>query len=176
MPDRRHLWRGIHDPEMVRQGVTIRLTTGKKRYAPGETLTATLTVTNTGVGHLFPTYVTPKVFVRASLVDGSGRTVEGTYQEVTIGREVTLDLSRELYDTRIPPGETHTFAYQRKVPRAGLRLRASVVVYPDHFYTRFFEATLGSAPRAPGAPLLREALEKARRSPFPIFEEERRIS
>jgi hypothetical protein len=176
MPDRRHVWRGIHDPEVVRQGVSIRLTIGKRRYAPGETLTATLTVTNAGVGHLFPTYVTPKVIVRASIADGSGRTVEGTIQEEAIGREVTLDLSRELYDTRIPPGKTHTFAYRRKVPRAGLRLRASVVVYPDHFYTRFFEATLAGAPGAAGAPLLREALEKTRRSPFPIFEEERRIS
>ncbi|HEU5393672.1 MAG TPA: hypothetical protein VFV36_02625, partial [Candidatus Methylomirabilis sp.] len=90
--------------------------------------------------------------------------------------EVTPDLSRELYDTRIPPGETHTFGYRRKVPRAGLRLRVSVVVYPDHFYNRFFEATLAAAPGTPGAPLLREALEKTRRSPFPIFEEERRIS
>lgn len=176
MPDRRHLWRGIHNPEMVRQGVSIRLATGKTRYAPGETLRATLTVTNTGVGHLFPTYVTPKVLVRASLVDGGGKTLDGTFQEEAIGREVTLDLSQELYDTRIPPGKTHTFAYRRKVPRAGLRLRVTVVVYPDHFYTRFFEATLANAPGAPGAPLLREGLEKTRRSPFPIFEEERRIS
>ena len=29
MPDRRHLWRGIHDPEMVRAGVTINATEAK---------------------------------------------------------------------------------------------------------------------------------------------------
>ncbi|MBI4390782.1 MAG: hypothetical protein HY575_02775 [candidate division NC10 bacterium] len=176
MPGRRHLWRGIHDPDMVRQGVRIRVGTGKKRYAPGESLTATLTVTNTGVGHLFPTYVTPKVVARISLVDGSGRTEEGSLQEDPIGREVTLDLTRELYDTRIPPGKAHTVTYRRKVSRAGLRLRASVVVYPDSFYTRFFEARLAADAEGPGASLLREALEKTRRSAFPLFEEERPIS
>lgn len=175
MPDRRHLWRGIHDPDMVRQGVRIDLRTGKKRYAPGESLTATLTVTNTGVGHLFPTYVTPKVVVRVSLVDRTGRTVEGSLQEDTIGREITLDLSQELYDTRIAPGKARTVTYRRMVPRAGLTLRVSVVVYPDHFYTRFFEARLAGG-GASGTTLLREALEKTRRSAFPLFEEERRIS
>lgn len=176
MPNRRHLWRGIHDPEMVRQGVRIHVGTGKKRYAPGERLTATLTVTNTGVGHFFPTYVTPKVVARFSLVDGGGRTVEGSLEEHAIGREVALDLSQELYDTRIPPGKAHTVIYRRTVARTGLRLRISVVVYPDHFYTRFFEARLAAGAERPGASLLREALEKTRRSAFPLFEEERPIS
>ncbi len=31
MPDRRHLWRGIHDPEMVKQGVMVDLKTSKDR-------------------------------------------------------------------------------------------------------------------------------------------------
>jgi hypothetical protein len=133
-------------------------------------------VANTGVGHLFPTYVTPKVVARFSLVDAGGRTIEGSLEEQPIGREVTLDLSQELYDTRIPPGKAHTVTYRRKVPRAGLMLRVGVVVYPDHFYTRFFEARLAAGAEGPGASLLREALEKTRRSAFPLFEEERPIS
>lgn len=36
MPDRRHLWRGIHDPDMVRSGVEISLTTDRRTYRPGE--------------------------------------------------------------------------------------------------------------------------------------------
>src|SRR5207249_4863664 len=36
MPDRRHLWRGIHDPEMVRSGLTIDASAGASRYRPGE--------------------------------------------------------------------------------------------------------------------------------------------
>src|SRR5439155_14402052 len=36
MPDRRHLWRGVHHPEMVRSGVTIDASAGASRYRPGE--------------------------------------------------------------------------------------------------------------------------------------------
>ncbi|MBI3628436.1 MAG: cytochrome c554 and C-prime, partial [Candidatus Rokubacteria bacterium] len=41
MPDRRHLWRGIHDPDMVKSGVEISLTTDRARYRPGEEVRAT---------------------------------------------------------------------------------------------------------------------------------------
>ena len=104
MPDRRHLWRGIHDPEMVKSGVQIKLVTGRARYRPGEKLTARLTITSTGVGHDFPTYVTPRVLVRAQLLDAAGEPVPGSLEERAIGREVPLDLSREIADTRIPAG------------------------------------------------------------------------
>ncbi len=36
MPDRRHLWRGIHDPDMVRSGVDIALAQDRSRYAVGD--------------------------------------------------------------------------------------------------------------------------------------------
>ena len=35
MPDRRHLWRGIHDPEMVKSGVQIKLVTGRRALPAG---------------------------------------------------------------------------------------------------------------------------------------------
>lgn len=170
MPDRQHLWRGIHDPEMVRQGVTIQLKTSKSRYTVGETIRATLTVESTGVGHYFPTYVTPKVVIRAELIDPKGQPVPGSVQEEAIGREVTLDLSREIYDTRIPPKGTYKFKYVKKIDRKSLRLKASVVVFPDHFYTRFFEAVLLGDQVVKGRKLLEEALEETRRSPFTVFE------
>lgn len=52
---------------------------------------------HTGVGHYFPTYVTPKVFLRMDFVDAQGRQVKGSLREAVIGREATLDLSRELF-------------------------------------------------------------------------------
>src|SRR5947207_165756 len=54
MPDRRHLWRGVHHPEMVRSGVTIDASAGASRYRPAEIVSVTLTVENTRVGHAFP--------------------------------------------------------------------------------------------------------------------------
>jgi hypothetical protein len=41
MPDRRHLWRGIHDPEMVKGGVKIDLQLSQQTYKVGDKLEAT---------------------------------------------------------------------------------------------------------------------------------------
>jgi hypothetical protein len=172
MPHRRHLWRGIHDPEMVKQGVTVRLTLERKRYQVGDQVQAVVTLANTGVGHYFPTYVTPKVVVRFELVDEKGRGLEGSFQEERIGREVTLDLSQELFDTRIPPGKSHSVSYARTISQSGLRLKASIVVSPDDFYIRFFEAKLREAKTRKARDLLHEALGAARKSSFLLFEEE----
>ncbi|MGH7312920.1 MAG: multiheme c-type cytochrome, partial [Candidatus Rokuibacteriota bacterium] len=165
MPDRRHLWRGIHDPETVRAGVVITLATDQPRYRTGQEVGARLTITSTAVGHHFPTYVTPRVVVRAALVDTAGREISGSADERVIAREVTLDLSRELFDTRIPAGSRFTFDYRRRLDRGGLRLRVVVTVLPDHFYTRFFESRLRDG-AGRGTPEIRAALEATRRSAF----------
>jgi hypothetical protein len=175
MPDRRHLWRGIHDPEMVKQAVAVALRIKRRAARPGEMVEATLTVTNRGAGHMFPTYVTPQVFVRAELVDATGQGVPGTLEEQIIGRGISLDLSRELYDTRIPPQGNFTFRYSRKAERAGLKVRAWVTVYPDYHYVAVFKSIIPLAgPR--GRPLLEEALKTAEASHFEIFRAEEPIS
>jgi len=176
MPDRRHLWRGIHDPEMVKQGVTVRLTLDKGRYLVGEDVQATITLTNSGVGHYFPTYVTPKILVRVELVDGGGGRVADSLQEERIGREVTPDLAQELFDTRIPPGKSYAVRYVRTIDRLGLKLRASVAVAPDDFYITFFEAMLPRARTQQARGWLQQALEDARGSSFILFKEEVDVS
>lgn len=163
MPDRRHLWRGIHDPEMVKNGVTVDLKTARE----SDRVRATLTITNSGVGHYFPTYLTPKVFLRMDLVDAQGRPVARSLREAVIGRDAPLDLSQELYDTRLAPKASFTMKESWKIDRPGLKLRTRVVVEPDHFYTRFFQATMPQAER--GKARLREALRETRQSSFTIF-------
>ena len=175
MPDRRHLWRGIHDPGMVRSGLTITARAGAERYRPGETATVALTVESTAVGHAFPTYVTPRVVLRAELIDRGGRPVPGSRRERVIAREVTLDLSREVADTRLLPGERATLEYRRRLDRAGLRARVSVIVEPDAFYTRFFEARLRDG-AGRGAAQLRQALAATRRSPFTVYTQDLPLS
>jgi hypothetical protein len=172
MPDRRHLWRGIHDPDMVKRGVTVELRMSQPRYAVGERLKATLTLTNSGVGHYFPSYVTPKVILRMELLDASGRPMAESAQQQAVGREVTLDLSEEIYDTRIPPKGTHTMTYIRSIDRPGVKLKAVVEVYPDEFYRRFYEATLAGSLPMKQKQLLRQALAEAKKSPYKIFEKE----
>jgi hypothetical protein len=168
MPDRRHLWRGIHDPEMVRSGVQIAVQTARPRHRPGDELRATVTVSNTGVGHALPTYVTPRLVVRAELRDGTGHVVAGSIEEAAIGREVPVDLSREIADTRIPPGGRFALGYARRLDARGLTLRVTVTVYPDHFYTGFFELLLASSAGV-GERHIREALEATRRSAYVLF-------
>jgi hypothetical protein len=171
MPDRRHLWRGIHDPEMVRSGLTITAEADAARYRTGDTATVTLRLTSTRIGHAFPTYVTPKVVLGIELIDAAGSVVGGRRIEAVIGREVTLDLSRELTDTRLFPGQSRSLVYRGPLDRPGLRARASVVVYPDAFYTRFFEALIAQG-AGQGAAEIRRALEQTRRSVFTVFERE----
>jgi hypothetical protein len=171
MPDRRHLWRGIHDETMVRSGLDIAVTPDVSRLAPGPAFALTLQVRNARVGHVFPTYVTPRVVLRGELVDSNGEVVAGSRQEQVIAREVTVDLVREAFDTRLAPGQRAALTYRGRADRAGLRVRLSVVVYPDEFYTRFFETLLEQG-AGQGEAQIREALAATRRSVFTVFTRE----
>ena len=171
MPDRRHLWRGIHDADMVRSGLTITARAASPRVRPGQTVSATLVVENTRVGHAFPTYVTPRVVLRGELIDSAGNVVPGTVRERVIAREVALDLSREIRDTRLAPGARARLDYRARAPVAGLRVRLSVVVEPDAFYTAFFEAVLGNG-AGEGEAQIREAHAATRKSVFTVYVQE----
>jgi hypothetical protein len=171
MPERRHLWRGIHDPDTVRGGLTITAHSATPRVRVGDTVSATLDVQSTHVGHAFPTYVTPRVVLRGELVDEAGRVVPGSVRERVIAREVALDLSRELRDSRLAPGARVRLAYRVRAPQAGLRVRFSVIVEPDAFYTAFFETLLANGAGA-GEAQIREALAASRRSVFTVYTRE----
>ena len=106
---RRHLWRGGHDPEMVKQGLQAELreapgsTSGKRRF--------TLALTNTGAAHYLPTG-TPDRYLSVSirLVDRNGAVL----------REEAHNLKRtilwrpfivELRDTRLPRWQPNVFTF-----------------------------------------------------------------
>jgi len=168
MPDRRHLWRGIHDEAMVRSGLDITLSPDVTALRAGEEFSLTLEVRNARVGHAFPTYVTPRVILRGELIDGAGEVVAGSRRETIVAREIELDLSREFSDTRLSPGQSARLGYAGRADGLGLRLRLSVIVEPDAFYTRFFETLLAQG-AGRGEAQIREALEATRRSPFVVF-------
>jgi hypothetical protein len=169
MPDRRHVWRGIHDAEMVRSGLTIAVEPSHDRLARRDAVAVTLRVTSTRIGHAFPTYVVPRVILRGEQLDGAGVTIAGTRVERIIAREVALDLSKELRDTRLLPGRAAELRYRRVVHRGAARVRLTVIVEPDAFYTGFFEALLEQG-AGHGEADLRRALDVARRSPYTLFE------
>ena len=134
---------------------------------------ATLSVRNTGAGHYFPTYVTPKVILEIEQIDGAGRSLSKTREERIIQRQVPLDLEREIADTRLPPDGELRFEY-RQSPHANARgVVFRLRVEPDEFYTRLYRSLLDSDQAGQGNAMIREALKRAEASGFIAFEERR---
>ena len=120
MPERKHLWRGIHDPEMTRRAINVALglvDLGKGRYE------ALARVSNIGAGHHFPTYMVPKVELIFFRIDSSGVVRELGRQ--VIGWTVDTLITSEISDTRIPAGAIRVgLSTQARVARgAGSRVR-----------------------------------------------------
>ncbi len=166
MPDRRHLWRGIHDPETVKSGVTIDMTGAR---AESGTVSAALSIRNTGTGHNFPTYVTPKVVVQAYQENALGKALQGTLREYIIGWQVSPDLSTEIADTRIAPDQQALFDYRAPLHRNAVSVAFSVRVEPDAFYTVFYRDLLDSKQAGSGEKLIRQALKDSLASAFTLY-------
>jgi hypothetical protein len=163
MPGRRHLWRGIHDPQMVREALTIETSAATERA--GE-LQLDVDVRNTGAGHHFPTYVTPKVFAEAWQEDGAGRPLPGTLRRHEISRNVSPDLEREIADTRIPAGGRFVFGYRAPRAAGAAALVLQLRVEPDAFYRGVYEGMLAGATAGVGESRIRQALRNASESAF----------
>lgn len=168
MPERRHLWRGIHDPEMVKTGVTIRTTA--PAVASG-VVTAALAIENSGVGHHFPTYVTPRIVAEIRQEDAAGKPLDGTAREHVIARQVPLDLSREIADTRIAPGAQAVLDYRAAAHADAAFLVFRVTVEPDAFYAAFYRSLLEANQAGRGEKMLRQALQDATASVFVLYSE-----
>lgn len=165
MPDRKHLWRGIHDPEQVATGLTARFATD----AEG----ARFELTNSGVGHAFPTYVTPKVVMHAVALDAKGKPRVETAVSHVIQRVVAYKDGRwvERFDSRLLPGRTAKLF----LPWGGSeRIRMWLAVHPDDFYDhQVYDDLLAQLPAGkPAARLIAKADAGARASRYRLFETE----
>ena len=167
MPDRRHLWRGIHDPEMVASGLTPRLSVDTERVR--------FEITNTGVGHAFPTYVTPKVVMHAVALDAAGAPRLDTLRSHEIARRVQYEGDRwiELSDTRLLPGQSAAIelAWEKSE-----RIKTWLEVVPDDFYeNNVFPGLIHSMPANSDAQrLISRASADAVTNRFRLFESELR--
>lgn len=168
MPDRAHLWRGIHDPPTVREAIDVGLEVGDA----GSWISGALRITNRDVGHAFPTYVTPRVLVSLHQADARGSEISDTREEGVIGREIdfSVDPWQEVLDTRVLPGETVELLYERPLAVGAHELVGTVTVDPDYHYRGLFESlveTLGD----PGArALVGEALRRISTSRYVLVE------
>jgi hypothetical protein len=167
MPERRHLWRGIHDPETTRRGIAVGAV--HPRVDAAGQMTAALRLTNAGTGHYFPTYVTPRVVVTMRQETVSGKTLKGTIQQHVIAREVTLDLSEELFDTRLAPDEERVIEYRLGAHPRATHLAVEIRVEPDAFYTNFYRSQLKDGTAGPGRALIAKALEHSLASHYVLY-------
>jgi hypothetical protein len=168
MPDRQHLFRGIHDPDMVRKGVGFEMAEKEIRK---NSIKVSLIITNIGVGHYFPTYTTPLIIIKGFIIDDKGKLIKDTIKESYIGRKVSLDLEQEHFDTRIPPKGSFNFEYKKFLNKDADRFLIEVKVYPDRFYNEFYKSVLKEG-SAHNKELIKEALRATEKSVYTLYRKE----
>jgi hypothetical protein len=125
---RQHLWRGGHDPDMVKRAVGIQVTATPSVPKPGEDLNVTLTLVNAGAGHKIPTGDPDRYFtVEFEVVNRSGGRI--AQQQDAMGRWIMWQPAIvELYDNRLLPLASRDYPFTTRLPKEieGLRLIARV--------------------------------------------------
>ena len=125
---RQHLWRGGHDPDMVKQAVDIKVVAEPAEPKPGDKVHVTLTLINAGAGHKLPTGDPDRHFTVEFAVEDQGQKVLESQQE-TMGRWILWQPAIiELHDNRLMPlaSRDYTFVYQLPKDVAGLTLTTRV--------------------------------------------------
>jgi hypothetical protein len=167
MPDRQHLWRGIHDPAMVASGLTPHIT--------ADAAGVRFEITSSGVGHAFPTYVTPKVVMYAQGLDRAGSPQPESLRSHVISRVVRSENDRwiEVSDSRLLPGQSAAI----ELPWNGSeRIQVWLQITPDSFYeTEIYPDRLERlSPGSAAAQLIMQAKAEAAKRSFRLFETELR--
>ncbi|MBH0197113.1 MAG: hypothetical protein HP494_16365 [Nitrospira sp.] len=125
---RQHLWRGGHDPNMIKRAVEIQVKTDTDAPKPGDRVGVTLTLINAGAGHKIPTGDPDRFFtVEFTVEDGQGKVLER--QSSTMGRWILWQPAIvELYDNRLLPlaSRDYQFAYRLPSDAKGLILKTKV--------------------------------------------------
>ena len=125
---RQHLWRGGHDPAMVKRAVDIKVVTVPVEPKPGDKVRVTLTLINAGAGHKLPTGDPDRHFTVEFAVEDQSRKVLESRQE-TMGRWILWQPAIiELHDNRLMPlaSRDYTFEYQLPKDVTGLTLVTKV--------------------------------------------------
>ena len=174
MPDRAHTWRGIHDPDTVRAAVDVELSADD---LAGDPLEAVLVLANRAVGHAFPTYVTPRVFLAVWQADAAGEELEGTRVEATIGRELDFSVSPtgERFDTRVMPGESVKLDYRTPRHPEATALHSRVTVDPGHHYRDVYRSLLRSLESPVARERIGEALRREEQTAYVLAEDRRAL-
>lgn len=134
MPNRRHEWKGIHDLEMTRSAISVAFEL--ERTNDGGSV-AQATVTNSGAGHHFPTYLVPDVQLVLEHLAPAGTVTE--LARHTLAWRANLALTEEQFDQRLPAGESVQLHGRLASGETSGKLRLRVDVAPRYQYRITFE-------------------------------------
>ena len=132
MPDRRHLWRGVHDADMVRRALLREVSV--TRVEAGR-LRVSVILANRDAGHYLPTYVVPKLYVNVYL---RGRGTHMLVGQHVIGRTLDIALDREISDTRLAPDGRRELSWDVSVGPGAWSVVLRTEVAPGEHYERMF--------------------------------------
>jgi len=125
---RQHLWRGGHDPAMIKRAVEIEVKADTDAPQPGDRVGFTLTLVNAGAGHKIPTGDPDRFFTVEFIVeDREGNVLE--QQSSTMGRWILWQPAIvELYDNRLLPLASRDYRFDYRLPEQaeGLILKTRV--------------------------------------------------
>ncbi|MEO5334491.1 MAG: cytochrome c family protein [Magnetococcus sp. YQC-5] len=166
MPEGRHSFLGIHDPETVANGLTVQV----ESDAAG----ALYKVGSTAIGHAFPTYMIPRVTLQGMLFDAKGREIKEQRRQFILERrmEYVGDLLQEQVDTRLLPGkEVQIRVAWHSDGREGVRIQFRLIVEPDyHYQTHVFNRLLENPQSDLARDFIRRAMQQAGESRYTLFE------
>ncbi|HRC55911.1 MAG TPA: hypothetical protein PKU97_08300, partial [Kofleriaceae bacterium] len=162
MPNREHSFRGIHDPDTVRQGVAVKLTASRSGTG---VVTVRGVATNVGAGHYLPTTPTPALWLTLELLDDAGRPIKGAHSRTRIGRQLVFSGGawRQEADTRIAPGAELSVvrAWRDGRVASARRARLALEVFPDDYYEGFYRTQLAAEKQPQARAHYQEALRRA---------------
>jgi len=159
MPDRKHAFKGIHDKAFTLSGLDIQ---ASLHHGLPQ-----LKITSKNIGHAFPTYVTPKIWVTAQALNKQGKTIKTWHWNIV--REVFFDDGwEEKQDSRIMPGESRLFAV-KQVPEHAVSVAYRVRVIPDNFYKGVYQSLLDSTLQDDARALIQRALDEANQNDYTLF-------
>jgi len=125
---RQHLWRGGHDPDMIKRAVAVQIKADPPQPKPGDQVTFVLTLINAGAGHKIPTGDPDRHFTIEFLVEDREKRV--IHQDTsTMGRWIMWQpVVLELYDNRLLPlaSREYRFTYRMPAESEALALKARV--------------------------------------------------
>ena len=143
--------------------------------ARGDVVRATLQLTNVGVGHMLPTYVTPRIWLEVWQEDARGRELADTHRRFEIGRKVDFRARREIFDTRIAPGQSAALEYEAPRAAAAHTLAGRVRVDPAFHYRGVFENYLPTLSDPQARRLIESALRRGEQARYVLREERIRM-